>query len=85
VGDLVALSVLSPKHLRKIGLLEDDGRATQDYEATINYLYHQGLHKIAFLPYAYLIDLWRWDVFRGKIPSERYNCDWWKLRSVFVT
>jgi hypothetical protein len=24
--------------------------------------------------------LWRWDVFKGKITSEEYNCEWWKLR-----
>ncbi|XP_023709018.2 angiotensin-converting enzyme-like [Cryptotermes secundus] len=80
VGDLIALSVLTPKHLRQIGLLEGDVSAAQDYEATINYLYHQGLQKIAFLPFAYVTDLWRWDVFKGKITSDKYNCEWWRLR-----
>jgi hypothetical protein len=76
----MSLSVSTPKHLREIGLLEDDASAGQDYEATINYLYLQGLQKIVFLPYAYLTDLWRWDVFKGKITSENYNCQWWRLR-----
>jgi hypothetical protein len=82
VGDLIALSVLSPKHLREIGLLEAGVWKARDHEATINYLYHQGLQKIAFLPYAYVTDLWRWDVFKGKITSDKYNCEWWKLRFV---
>jgi hypothetical protein len=79
----MSLSVSTPKHLREIGLLEDDASARQDYQATINYLYLQGLQKIVFLPYAYLTDLWRWDVFKGKITSENYNCEWWRLRFVW--
>jgi hypothetical protein len=68
--------------MRQIGLLEADTSGSRDYEATINYLYHQGLQKIAFLPFAYVTDLWRWNVFKGEITSERYNCEWWQLRSV---
>ena len=81
VGDVTALSVLTPKHLRQIGLLEADS-PTEDHEATINYLFLQGLQKIVFLPHAYVIDLWRWDVFKGKITSDNYNCEWWKIRWV---
>jgi len=77
----MSLSVSTPKHLRQIGLLEPD-TTTADYEATINYLFLQGLQKIVFLPSAYVIDLWRWDVFKGKITSDEYNCEWWKLRCV---
>ena len=84
VGDVMSLSVSTPKHLRKIGLLEksdsEDGEEGEDYEAAINYLYLQGLQKIVFLPSAYLMDLWRWDVFKGHITSDNYNCKWWKLR-----
>jgi hypothetical protein len=75
----MSLSVSTPKHLLQIGLLEDEN-TTADYEATINYLFLQGLQKIVFLPSAYVIDLWRWDVFKGKITSDEYNCEWWKLR-----
>jgi hypothetical protein len=75
----MALSVLTPKHLRQIGLLETDS-LTVDHEATINYLFLQGLQKIVFLPFAYIIDLWRWDVFKGHITSDDYNCEWWKMR-----
>jgi hypothetical protein len=82
VGDVIALSVLTPKHLRQIGLLEADS-LTEDHEATTNYLFLQGLQKVVFLPFAYVIDLWRWDVFKGKITSENYNCEWWKLRWVW--
>jgi hypothetical protein len=75
----MSLSVSTPKHLRQIGLLEAENTEV-DYEATINFLFLQGLQKIVFLPSAYVIDLWRWDVFKGKITSDEYNCEWWKLR-----
>nr|CAD7196975.1 unnamed protein product [Timema douglasi] len=81
VGDVMSLSVSTPKHLRKVGLL--DANSMDDYEATINYLYLQGLQKVAFLPSALLMDLWRWDVFKGHTTSDRYNCDWWKLREKY--
>lgn len=38
------------------------------------------LQKIAFLPFGYLIDQWRWGVFSGRTPPERYNSEWWYLR-----
>ena len=41
------------------------------------------LKKLAFLPFGYLIDKWRWDVFRGKIKPENYNEMWWKMRFVY--
>ena len=38
------------------------------------------LEKIAFLPFGYLIDQWRWSVFSGETPKERYNQKWWEPR-----
>ena len=38
------------------------------------------LKKIAFLPYAYLIDKWRWEIFRGNINQSNYNQKWWEMR-----
>ncbi|XP_072156019.1 angiotensin-converting enzyme isoform X2 [Bemisia tabaci] len=79
VGDVIALSVQTPKHLRKIGLMEPN--TVIDPEAELNHLFHVGLEKIVFLPFAYTMDLWRWDVFRGQITKDHYNCAWWKLRT----
>jgi hypothetical protein len=84
VGDVIALSVLTPKHLREVGLLERDSSAGH-YETTINYLFLQGLQKVVFLPFAYLLDLWRWGVFKGQVTSKNYNCEWWKLRFVCLS
>jgi hypothetical protein len=67
--------------LKEIGLL--DKSTPQDQEATINYLLATALEKIAFFPFAYIMDKWRWDVFDGSVKSTDYNGHWWKLRLVF--
>ncbi|XP_066978847.1 angiotensin-converting enzyme-like [Macrobrachium rosenbergii] len=77
VGDVLALSVATPKHLQKVGLLEN---VEEDPESEINFLLSMALDKITFLPFGYLMDLWRWDVFSGKTPEENWNCAWWDLR-----
>lgn len=48
-------------------------------ESSINFLMKNALKEIAILPYGYLIDKWRWDVFRGSITKENYNKYWWKM------
>lgn len=53
-------------------------------ETDTNYLLKMALEKIAFLPFGYLIDQWRWSVFSGRTPPERYNADWWHLRLAFI-
>uniref|UniRef100_A0A8C3KJA8 Angiotensin-converting enzyme n=1 Tax=Calidris pygmaea TaxID=425635 RepID=A0A8C3KJA8_9CHAR len=80
IGDVLSLSVSTPSHLKKIGLLSS---ATEDTESNINYLLKMALEKIAFLPFGYLIDQWRWNVFSGRTPPSRYNYDWWYLRTKY--
>ncbi|NXJ81114.1 ACE enzyme, partial [Trogon melanurus] len=80
IGDVLSLSVSTPSHLEKIGLLSN---ATEDAETNINYLLKMALEKIAFLPFGYLIDQWRWGVFSGRTPPSRYNYDWWYLRTKY--
>lgn len=79
VGDTLALSVITPKHLKEIGLL-DASTPIDDYETSINFLLSMALEKIAFLPFGYLIDKYRWDIFDGTVDSSNYNTHWWKLR-----
>jgi peptidyl-dipeptidase A len=49
-------------------------------DADLDLLLQQALDKIAFLPFAMLLDQWRWRVFRGEIEPEDYNRAWWELR-----
>lgn len=49
-------------------------------EQDINFLMKIALDKVAFIPFSYLIDQWRWRVFDGGITKENYNQEWWSLR-----
>ena len=75
IGDTIALSV-TPEYLVRIGLLDHAPDPSKD----IGLLLYKALEKIAFLPFGLLIDKWRWEVFSGRIPPEKYNEEWWKLR-----
>jgi peptidyl-dipeptidase A len=75
VGDTIALSI-TPEYLVKIGLLDHAPGTSQD----IGLLLHKALEKVAFLPFGLVIDQWRWKVFSGQIPPEKYNELWWQLR-----
>ncbi|KAL8582094.1 hypothetical protein ACOMHN_004014 [Nucella lapillus] len=77
VGDTILLSVQTPKHLHQIGLLPS---LIEDREADLNFLMSMALQQIAFLPFGYLIDQWRWSVFRGDTTPDKYNQAWWNLR-----
>jgi peptidyl-dipeptidase A len=75
VGDTIALSI-TPEYLVKLGLLDKAPDTSKD----IGLLLHRALEKIAFLPFGLMIDQWRWKVFSGEIPPEKYNEAWWQLR-----
>ncbi|ETN62918.1 angiotensin-converting enzyme 9 [Anopheles darlingi] len=80
VGDTISLSVATPKHFEKIGLLQG---YEDTYEVNINALYQKALDRVAFLPFGLLIDMWRWEVFSGKVPYDRWNQRWWELREKY--
>ncbi len=78
IGDAIALSV-TPEYLVKVGLLSNAPDASRD----IGLLLQQALAKIAFLPFGLLIDQWRWQVFSGQVPPDKYNEAWWALRQTY--
>lgn len=77
IGDTIALSVANPRHLVKIGLLDEYKNTNAD---SLNALYKEALQRIAFLPFGLLVDKWRWDVFSGKTQKTEWNKHWWDLR-----
>ncbi|KAJ6225294.1 hypothetical protein RDWZM_003839 [Blomia tropicalis] len=77
IGDLLALSVSTPKHLSKINLLSD---YEEDHELTLNHQMQMALQKVSFLPFGYLMDAWRWDLFSGKASKNEMNRHWWMYR-----
>jgi peptidyl-dipeptidase A len=79
IGDTLALSV-TPAYLKSIGLLDN---VADNPKAAINQQMKMALEKIAFLPFSLVVDKWRWDVFAGKTPKEKYNAAWWELRKQY--
>ena len=86
-----------PEYYEQVGLLSPGEVDTQDEETNINLLLVIGLRRIVLLPWAYLVDRFRWDLYSGKVSKarvlknkitivdinaqENMNCHWWKLRS----
>ncbi len=77
IGDFAALNATTPTYLNQIGLSDRIPGTEED----IPFLLKMALDKIAFLPFGLLIDKWRWDVFSGATPPEKYNNSWWALRT----
>ena len=75
VGDTIGLSV-TPDYLVRVGLLDRAPDPSRD----LGLLLQMALEKVAFLPFGYLIDRWRWDVFSGATAPTDYNAGWWELR-----
>jgi peptidyl-dipeptidase A len=76
IGDTISLSV-TPEYLKKIGLIE----TLPDEQSDIGLLLRLALDKVAFLPFGYLVDQWRWKVFSGEAGPADYNKVWWELRT----
>ncbi len=78
IGDTVALSV-TPPYLKQLGLIDK----VPDPQADIGFLLNRALDKVAFLPFGYLVDQWRWKVFSGEVKPDDYNKAWWELREKY--
>ena len=78
IGDTMALSV-TPPYLKQLGLIN----ATPDSSADTGFLLQRALDKVAFLPFGYLVDQWRWKVFSGEVGPNDYNRAWWELREKY--
>lgn len=79
IGDTIELA-MTPAYLESQGLVEG---VSTDERAVINNQMKMALNKVAFLPFGKLIDLWRWQVFAGKVTPEQYNAAWWELREKY--
>ncbi|MCG2584131.1 M2 family metallopeptidase [Massilia sp. TS11] len=78
IGDTVALSI-TPDYLQKIGLMTETPDPAQD----IGPLLQRALAKVAFLPFAYTVDSWRWQVYGGQVKPADYDKAWWALREKY--
>jgi peptidyl-dipeptidase A len=78
IGDTMALSV-TPAYLKEIGLIDK----VPEQSADIGFLLQRALDKVAFLPFGYLVDQWRWKVFSNEVGPNDYNKTWWELREKY--
>jgi peptidyl-dipeptidase A len=78
IGDTIALSV-TPPYLKQLGFIDK----VPDPSADMGFLLNRALDKVAFLPFGYLVDQWRWKVFSGEIKPDGYNQAWWDLREKY--
>jgi peptidyl-dipeptidase A len=78
IGDTIALSV-TPPYLKQLGLIDKVPAPGSD----IGFLLNRALDKVAFLPFGYLVDQWRWKVFSGEVQPNDYNKAWWDLREKY--
>ena len=61
IGDFIGLSSVTPAYLHQLGLIDK----VPGEDADIPFLLRMALEKIAFLPFSYMVDRWRWQVFSG--------------------
>ncbi|XP_064167231.1 angiotensin-converting enzyme 2 [Anguilla rostrata] len=82
VGEIMSLSAATPQHMKALGLLAPDFQ--DDSETEINFLLKQALTIVATLPFTYMLEDWRWQVFQGKIPKDQWMLQWWQMKRDLV-
>jgi len=80
IGDFIALSV-TPEYLVQIGLLDRSKVPSADKDVVL--LLRQAMDKVAFMPFGYVVDKWRYGVFDGSIPPTAYEAGWTNLRQQY--
>jgi peptidyl-dipeptidase A len=75
VGDFAGLNAVTPEYLHQLGLIDQ----VPGPEADIPYLLRMALDKVPIIPFAIIMDKWRWGVFAGQITPQHYNDAWWDL------
>ncbi|CAB3241567.1 unnamed protein product [Arctia plantaginis] len=76
VANAATLSVYNLPHLQRVGLYQN--KSHDPYEVGMNFLMTMALEKIAYLPFAFMVDQWRWSVFEDGVQN--MNTRWWQLK-----
>ncbi|KAK2853827.1 hypothetical protein Q5P01_006488 [Channa striata] len=82
VGEIMSLSAATPKHLKTLDLLPAD--FIYDSDTEINFLLKQALAIVATLPFTYMLEEWRWQVFAGNITKDKWMERWWEMKRELV-
>ncbi|VVC89431.1 unnamed protein product [Leptidea sinapis] len=76
VANAATLSVYNIPHLQRVGLYNN--KTHDSYQVTMNFLMAMALEKVAYLPFAFMVDQWRWSVFEDGV--ENMNKRWWQMK-----
>lgn len=49
-------------------------------ETDINFLLKQALTIVGTLPFTYMLEEWRWQVFKETIPKQEWMLRWWQMK-----
>uniref|UniRef100_A0A4W3HYJ6 Angiotensin-converting enzyme n=1 Tax=Callorhinchus milii TaxID=7868 RepID=A0A4W3HYJ6_CALMI len=82
VGEIMSLSAATPKHLKSLGLLPASFIETSKID--INFLLKQALSIVGTLPFTFMMEQWRWKMFRGEIPKDQWMKKFWEMKREFV-
>ncbi|XP_055500738.1 angiotensin-converting enzyme 2 [Leucoraja erinacea] len=82
VGEIMSLSAATPKHLKAIGLLKDT--FIENNEIDINFLLKQALTIVGTLPFTFMMEQWRWKLFKGEIPKDQWMKKFWEMKREIV-
>ncbi|XP_069730781.1 angiotensin-converting enzyme 2 [Phaenicophaeus curvirostris] len=82
VGEIMSLSAATPQHLKTLDLLEPTFQ--EDEETEINFLLKQALTIVGTMPFTYMLEKWRWMVFRGEIKKQEWTKRWWEMKREIV-
>ncbi|XP_048458502.1 angiotensin-converting enzyme 2-like [Rhincodon typus] len=82
VGEIMSLSAATPKYLKSLGLLSNS--FTETNEIDINFLLKQALTIVGTLPFTYMMEQWRWEMFRGNIPKDQWMKRFWEMKRKIV-
>ncbi|KAM6211277.1 angiotensin-converting enzyme 2 [Sarcoramphus papa] len=82
VGEIMSLSAATPQHLKSLDLLEPTFQ--EDQETEINFLLKQALTIVGTMPFTYMLEKWRWMVFRGEITKQEWMKRWWEMKREIV-
>ncbi|NXK04883.1 ACE2 enzyme, partial [Herpetotheres cachinnans] len=82
IGEIMSLSAATPQHLKSLDLLEPTFQ--EDEETEINFLLKQALTIVGTMPFTYMLEKWRWMVFRGEITKQEWTKRWWEMKREIV-
>ena len=79
VADISSLAIGTGTYYQRLGLIKDDVDIG-DEETNINILFSMALQRLAFMPFGYLVDKYRWDLYSGKAGKTLLLFKYWNLK-----